>query len=274
MAFKRGLMAVALGALAAACASAPEQAAPQAIAAPGVYAGRSVLDAAIEVAGGQAALSKAKELEWTGTATVTAEGKTTKINVMTVLRPATNWSRTTSWTDADGPKKARTIQTEQGKGWTVNGVTWTPMQEAQAAHENQQFSLYKMMLLTPLKETGVTVSENPPGAEGARSINAQLAGGVPARLTFDATGKLAGVELSVRDAKGGPDIKETVKLSGELVSNGVKWPKQISISQNGHPYFDLELATFEATPDLKPRPLPHTLDDGQTPPQDRPADAG
>ena len=80
--------------------------------------------------------------------------------------------------------------------------------------------------------------------------------------------------MTVRDPAGGADIKETVKFSGEISSNGVKWPRKIVIEQNGQPYFDLDLATFEATPDLKPRPLPHTLDDGQKPPEARPADAG
>ncbi len=270
---KRGIAAVALAAALGACATASEMAAPEQ-AAPSVYAGKSVLDAAIEAAGGEAALKQVKEVEWTGKATVTAEGKTTNINVITLLRPATNWARSTTWTDAEGPKKARTIQTEQGKGWTVNGVVWTPMPEAQAVHENQQFGLYKLMLLTPLKDAGVKVEEAAPGEAGTRAISTQLPGGAPARLTFDATGKLIGAELTVRDAAGGADIKEVVKFSGEVVSNGVKWPKTISISQNGAPYFDLEIATFEALPALKPRPLQHTLDDGQTPPQDRPSDAG
>lgn len=269
---KRGIAAVALAAALGACATgaatAPEQAAPS------VYAGKSVLDAAIEAAGGQAALNQIKEIEWTGKATVQAEGKTTNINVATVLRPATNWSRSTSWTDAEGPKKARTIQTEQGKGWTVNGVVWMPMPEAQAIHENQQFGLYKLMLLTPLKEAGVKVEEAPAGEAGTRTITTQLQGGAPASLTFDAAGKLIGAQLTVRDAAGAADIKEVVKFSGEVVSNGVKWPKTISISQNGAPYFDLEIATFDALTTLKPRPLVHTLDDGQTPPQDRPSDAG
>lgn len=275
MAFKRGLLAVALGALAAACASAPEQTASQATAAPSVYAGRSVLDVAIEAAGGEAALSKVKELEWTGTATINAGGKTTVVEMETVVRPLAHWGRSTSWVKADGPKTARTMQVEQGKGWTVNKVTWTPMPEAQAVHENQQFALYSLMMLTPLKDPAAKVTEQPIGPDGTRAIKALLANGMGGELEFDASGKLVRAGMAVRDPAGGAqDIVETVTFSGELVSNGVKWPKKISILQNGKPYFDLELATFEATPDLKPRPLKHTLDDGQTPPQDRPADAG
>ncbi|HOY76391.1 MAG TPA: hypothetical protein PLN33_01215 [Hyphomonadaceae bacterium] len=267
--FKHAVMASALVALGA-CATSGGSTAASADA--GVFAGKSTLDAAIDAAGGQAALAQVKELEWTGKATVNAGGKTTNLNVITVIRPQTNWARSTSWTDAAGQKKARTLQAEMGKAWDVNVVNWTPLPEAQAAHENQQFGLYKLMLLAPLKDPGATVSEGKVGADGVRTIKAQLEGGVPAELGFDATGKLVSASMSVRDAKGGADVAQTVTFSGEVVSNGVKWPKQISIQQNGAPYFDLELTTFEANATVKPRPLQHTLDDGQTPPGEQ--DAG
>lgn len=270
--FKREIMAVALVALGA-CASAPQEAAMTA-AAPDAYSGKSVLDAAIEAAGGQAALSQIKELEWKGTATVNAEGKTTEIELETVVRPQSHWARSTSWTKTDGPKKARTIQAEQGKAWVVNRVTWTPMPEAQAIHENQQFSLYSVMTLVGLKGEGVTVKETAPGKDGTRNLHVEHPMAPPMDLRFNASGKLIQAGLTVKDPKGGADIVETVKFSGEIVSNGVKWPKKIAIQQNGAPYFDMEIASFEASPASKPRPLPHTLDDGQTPPQDRPADAG
>ena len=258
-----------------ACASAPPEGGA-ASAAASAYAGKSVLDTAIAAAGGEAALAQVKEIEWTGTATITAEGKTTVVEVATVVRPATNWARSTSWAKADGPKKARTLQAEQGKAWRVDRVTWTPLPEAQAVHENQQFGLYKLMLLTPLKDPAARVTEAPAGADGTRAIKAMLPNGMGGELEFDTAGKLMRVGLVVRDPAGGArDIVETVAFSGEIVSNGVKWPKRITIAQNGAPYFDLEIATFEANATIKPRPLPHTLDDGQTPPQQaKPADAG
>ena len=274
MAFKRVFVAVAVAALSAACASAPETAASQAIATPNVYAGKSVLDAAIDAAGGQAALAQVKELEWTGTATINAGGKTTVVDVETVVRPLASGARSSSWVKADGPKTARTIQAEQGKAWTVNRVTWTPMPEAQAVHENQQFALYSLMLLTPLKDPAAKVVEQPAGADGSRTIRATLANGMGGDLKFDPAGKLVGADLTVRDPAGGADIAETVTFSGEIVSNGVKWPKKVTILQKGQPYFELDIATFDATSTLKPRPLTHTLDDGQKPPEARPADAG
>lgn len=264
--FKHALMASALVALGA-CATSADTSAADA----GIFADKSTLDAAIDAAGGEAALTAVKELEWTGKATVTADGKATEVNVLTVVRPQINWFRTTTWTDAQGPKKAKTLQAEMGKSWDVSVVTWNPQSEAQGVHDNQQFSLYKLMLLSSLKEAGATVSEGATTA-GVRTIKAQLAGGVPAELGFDTTGKLVSASYAVRDPKGGADLAQTVKFAGEVVSNGVKWPKRITIQQNGQPYYDLEIATFDALSTLKPRPLQHTLDDGQQPPSER--DAG
>src|SRR5262249_30929615 len=102
-----------------------------------VYAGKSVLDAAIDAAGGQAALTKAKELDWSGAATVNAGGKTTEIEVQTIVRPFT-FARSTSWEKGQTEKQAKTIQMDFGKAWSVSRVTWTPMPAAQEKHEIQQ----------------------------------------------------------------------------------------------------------------------------------------
>lgn len=269
--FNRGLMAAAAFIALGACASAPQE---TTLAVADDYSGKGVLDKAIAAAGGEAALSAVKEMEWKGTATVNVGGKTTEIELETVVRPQAHWARSTTWTKADGPKKAKTIQAEQGKAWLVNKVTWTPMPEAQAIHENQQFSLYSMMTLVRLKDEGAKVRETAPGKDGTRNLRVEHPMAPPMDLRFDASGKLIQAGLTVKDPSGGADIAETVTFSGEVVSNGVKWPKRITITQNGAPYYDMEIASFEASPASKPRPLPHTLDDGQTPPQDRPADAG
>ncbi|HEX5007495.1 MAG TPA: hypothetical protein VFV70_10310 [Hyphomonadaceae bacterium] len=261
--FDRRLLLLAFPALAA-CASMQGGSASSSTAAD-AYAGKSVLDAAIEAAGGEAALGKVKELDWSGTAVVNAEGKTTEIEVQTIVRPLT-YARTTSWPKAEGEKAARTLQVEFGKAWTVSRVTWTPMKEAEAEHENQQYALYGLMLLTSLKDASATVKEAPVGSDGTRAIQVTHPKAAPTELEFDATGKLVRAGFTVRDPKGGADIVQTAKFSGEIVSNGVKWPKRITIEQNGAPYFDLTIATFEARPDVSVTPLKHTLEQpGQGP---------
>lgn len=279
MAFKLIRIALAAGPVLAGCVSAPVNPAPQqsvrqAPATPGVYAGKSVLDAAIEAAGGQAALGRVKELAWTGSATISKGGEPSKMEMETVVRPFREWGRWSTWVKAAGPKTARTIQAEQGKAWAVNRVTWSPTSEAQAAQENQLVALYSLMLLTPLKTSGAKVVEKPEGKDGSRTINAQLANGRGGDLVFDAAGKLVGASILSPAAAGGAEVRQTVTFSGEIVSNGVKWPRRILIEEDGKAVMDLELATFEAMAELQPRPMPHTLDDGQKPPEPRAADAG
>ena len=232
------------------------------------YAGKSVLETAIEAAGGEAALGKVKELNWTGSATVSTGGKTTEIEMQTVVRPF-SYARSTSWPKAEGEKAARTVQVQFGGAWTVNRVTWTPMPEAEAEHENQQYALYGLMLLAPLKDASATVKEAPAGADGTRAIQVTYPETPATELEFDSSGKLVRAGFSVRDPKGGPDIVQIAKFSGEIVSNGVKWPKHITIEQNGAPYFDLEIATFEARPDFSVIPLIHTLEQPGQPPARR-----
>ncbi|HVY90431.1 MAG TPA: hypothetical protein VG942_16310 [Hyphomonadaceae bacterium] len=265
---KSGVALLAFAALAA-CATAPDQAASAAKpaaapAAPNVYAGKSVLDAAIDAAGGQAALAQVKELYWTGTATINAGGKTTTVEMMTVVHPQETWARSTSFTKEQGEKGARTIQVEGNQGWSVNRVVWDPLPDAQAKNEVGQFALYRMMLLAPLKKPGATVAEQPVGADGTHAIQVKLADGLGGgELEFDASAKLVRAGLVVADPKTGADTPEIVKFSGEMASNGVKWPKHITIEQNGAPFFDLELTSFEANTAEKPRPLEHTMGGGQ-----------
>lgn len=239
----------------------------------GVYAGKSVLDAAIDAAGGQQALAKVQELYWTGEAKVAAaDGKTVELGVATVVRPFLN-ARYSSWPKADGPKKARTIQVEQGKAWDVNRVTWTPMPEAQAKNENQQMGLYSVMLLAPLKSADAQVSELPAAADGSRTIKATYHGQT-VELAFDANAKLVRASTAVADPKGGADIAQVATFSGEVTDNGVKWPKHITITQNGAPFYEVEIAKFEASPTKVVRPMEQSMqyEQGKATPGE--ADAG
>jgi hypothetical protein len=255
MAFtKSGLMAAAALIALGACATAAPM---EDQAATGIYAGKSVLDVGMEAAGGEAALGKVKELYWTGHARTTAADKVTEVEVATVIRPFEN-ARFTSWAKAAGPKKGRTLQIEQGKAWDVNRVVWTPLPEAQAQNENELLGFYSAMLLAPLKSAGATVTEQPAAADGARAIQATVHGQT-IELAFDAAGKLVRASGNVADPKGGAAIAQVATFSGEVESNGVKWPKTISITHNGAPFYDLEITHFEALAAKVVRPLEQSM---------------
>jgi hypothetical protein len=219
-----------------------------------VSAGTGALDAAVAAAGGKAALAKVKELYWTGAAKVTADGKTSNVNVMTVVRPDQHWARTSTWAVGAESKTSHTLQVERGKAWDVTRQSWQPLPAEQAAHENEQYGLYSMMLLAPLMADGAKAE-----AAGAGMIKATLSTGQTADLIVDATGKLVGAKMNVTNPKGGADIVETVTFSGEIESNGVKWPKRIKIEQNGAPFYDLEIAKFEAAAAPTPRPMEQSM---------------
>lgn len=273
MAFCRTLLmsAAALAALGA-CTTMDAGPGATALAASGVYAGKSVLDAAIDAAGGQDALAKVVELYWTGDAKVTAADKVSEQGVATVVRPFLN-ARYSSWPKADGPKKARTTQVEQGKAWDVNKVTWTPMPEAQAKSENELLGLYSFMLLAPLKSADAAVIELPAAADGGRAIKATYHGQT-IELAFDADAKLVRASGTVTDPKGGADIAQVATFSGEVSNNGVKWPKHIAITHNGAAAYEVDITKFEASPTKVVRPMEQSMqyEQGKATPGE--ADAG
>jgi hypothetical protein len=260
----------ALGACASTGGAASADAAPAKV---DVYAGKSVLDAAIAAQGGETALKAVKEVDFSGTATVNAEGKMTEIEAQTIVRPFT-FARSTSWPKGQKEESAKTIQMDFGKAWSVSRVTWTPMPLAQEKHEIEQFAIYGAMMLTTLKEPGVKVTETAPGKDGTRNLHVERPNTPAMDLRFDASGKLIRIADSVTDPKdAAKSIPQVVELSGEVVSNGVKWPQRIVIKQNDAPYFDLQIAKFEARGDNSVIPLKHTLEvPGQGAPQGRPGD--
>ncbi|MDP3740271.1 MAG: hypothetical protein Q8R02_22990 [Hyphomonadaceae bacterium] len=260
----RRLVLLALPVLAA-CSSVEGTSAPVATDA---YAGKGVLDAAINAAGGEAALSRVKELNWTAAGTVNAGGKTTEVEMQTIVRPF-NYARTTSWPKADA-KAVRMIQIEYGKAWSVARQSWDPMPEAQSEHEVQQYALYGVMLLTSLKDPAAKVQETAPGKDGTRNLHVERPGAPPMDLRFDASGKLIRAANNVRDPAGGAaPIAQVAEFSGEIESNGVKWPKRISITQNDQPYFDMDISKFEARASNSITAMPQSLaQQGAKPPAD------
>jgi hypothetical protein len=216
----------------------------------------SALDAGITAAGGEAALSKVQELYWTGLAKVTTDGKTEELNTAVVVRPF-NFYRVTTWAKGAEPKTSKTIQAEQNKAWDVTRVTWAPMPDAAAKFENEQLALFSTMLLAPVK--GANVTEQPAAADGTRTVKVERQGAQPVEMSFDAAGKLVKASYSGTDAKTGAAVPEVAKFSGEVTSNGVKWPKRISIERNGAVWYDLEIASFEALAEKKVRPLEQSM---------------
>lgn len=252
------LTSVALVAALGACTAMDAPPANPPAAEAGPAAGMATLDAAIAAAGGEAALSKVQELFWTGDAKVTADGATQDQNAAVLVRPF-SFYRVTTWGKDKEEKTSKTTQAEHGKAWDVNRVSWIPMGDAGAKFENEQLGLFSLMLLTPLKDAGATVKAQLDGADGTHAIQVMREGAPAAELEFDASGKLVRAGYAGTDPKTGESVTEVYTFSGEIVSNGVKWPKHIAMTRNGSPAYEIDLKTFEALPEKTVRPLMQTL---------------
>jgi len=200
-----------------------------------------LLDKAMARAGGAARLARVNELRWTGTAKIFAGARIIEIGVSTMVHPGKD-ARSDTWLLSDGPAKTRSLIVEGSQGWSeMNGVR-TPLPPAQAANEAQQYALYALMLLTPLRDGRGSFA-----IDGVKpEIAVTYPGAPPTRLTFDADGRLTGAHNSVPAPDGnGPPVVQDFHFDGDIVSHGVHWPRRLTIDQDGKPFFALTLDHFE-----------------------------
>jgi hypothetical protein len=220
--------------LLAACASSAPKADPA----------TALLDEAMEAAGGYAALSKVRTLRWTGEATVHAGDRRIELGVDTRVTPRES-ARSDTWLRDQGRATLRTLEIGPDGGAMLRDGQRTPMPAAMLAHERLQYATYALMLLAPLRSDGAQV-ERRPDVDGLRVLHARLPGAAPALMFFDANARLVRLEDVVPDPEGGREVAQRFDFDGTLESNGVRWPRTIRIAQEGRPYFELRLSTFEA----------------------------
>lgn len=219
----------------AACAPAAVSPAPD--------APERVLARAIEQAGGAAALERATALLWEGDATVHAGGRTVSIAGRWAVQPP-DTAVVSTWEASRGPESARHLVVAQPRGWTVRGGAFTPMSAAMLASEREEFYLYSVMRLVPLRDPGVTLTAIPADSLGQRGIRASRAGRPDAELFVDGAGRLAHVRMVLPAGDSGQPVRQDVWLDGSIEAEGVRWPRAIRITQDGAPFFDLALRSL------------------------------
>ncbi len=198
--------------------------------------GVGLLNRAIRAAGGHEALSRVSGLGWTGEAEIHAGGQDIRIAVETRVSPF-RFARSDTWIAAQGRGSLRSLIVDATGAWQERGGIRTALPDAQARHERQQFAIYGLMLLTPLLDTPLGVT--PDGALVTHHPSAP-----ETILRLDNRGRLVAAENTVDAPDGAGRIAQRFDFSGEITSRGVRWPRVISIRQDGKPYFDLMLETF------------------------------
>ena len=202
----------------------------------------AILDRAIEQAGGHAALARARALTWEGDAIVNA-GRIVEISGTWAIQPP-DTAVVSTFDVARGPGSMRALVFAAPRGWLVTGEQFEPMPANMLATERDEFYLYAVMRLVPLREPGVTLTAIPRDSLGPAGFRAERAGRPAVDLHVDATGRLAHLRTNIPDPAGGAPVRQDIWLSGTIDAAGVRWPRDLRIYLGGQPFFALTLRTL------------------------------
>jgi hypothetical protein len=223
------VLAVALAACARAAGRPVDRASPDAI-----------LARAVEQAGGATALRRSRALEWDGEATVHAGGRNIRIAGLWRIQPPDS-AIVTTYDISRGPSSARSMVVAAPRGWLVHDGRMTAMPPRLLASERAEFYLYELVRLMPLQSRGVTLTPAAPDSLGHRGIRAAQPGRPPATLYVDDEGRLAHVRLQVPGAETGEPEWQDAWLTGVVEVSEIHWPRELRLTRNGEPYFDLSI---------------------------------
>jgi hypothetical protein len=223
-----------MGSLAAACAppagrESEEPSSPEAL-----------LAGAIEQASGARALEAARALRWEGAATVHAGDRDVAIRGEWAIQPPDSAVVATYDTTA-GPATTRRLILRSDTGWLEDAGVFQPMPPAVLAAERDEFYLYHVMRLVPLRMPGVELAPVPPDTLGQEGFEIRTPGRPPVSAYMDADGRLAHLRLRITDPRTGGQAWQDLWLTGAVEAGGVRWPREIRITMDGEPYFDLAL---------------------------------
>ena len=186
-----------------------------------------------------------RPLSWTGTGKVYPPGRVLELGVSTHLTPFVR-ARSDTWVLAQGPSTMRTMIIEPDGGWLMRGGNREPMPPAMLRQEREQFAIYGQMQMAM-----ALMASAPPAAirKGVFQVTipARDANSVETIFTFDASGRLVEARNAIDDIDTpGKRIEQRFRFSGEIVSNGLRWPRRMEMFHGSEPYFTLDIASFAA----------------------------
>ena len=202
-----------------------------------------LLQRAIDHAGGAAALTAARAFTWEGDGIVHAGGRLVQIAGTWAIQPP-DTAVISTFDIERGRSTLRALVVAAPRGWLVNGEQFSPMPESMLATERDEFYMYEVMRLVPLREPGVTLTPVPADSAGHAGFRAERAGRPWTELHFDRTGRLAHLRARIANPGGGEPVMQDIWFSGEIESRGVRWPRDFRIFVNGQPFFGLTLRTL------------------------------
>lgn len=181
-------------------------------------------------------------LAWTGTAKIFAGERVIEIGMSTRLQVLPlDHVRAESWLLSDGPAKMRAMIFEGDQALLEANGKQEPMPEQFRLHERQQFGTYEaIMLAQRLGPETVAAGKD-------RTRIPTPGGSGETELIFDKQGRLIELRNEVPHVEEkGVSVPQIFRFSGEIVDDGVRWPRHLEIFHDGKLYFSMDLATFDA----------------------------
>lgn len=204
-----------------------------------------ILRRAIRRAGGYELLSRVRLLSWEGDAVVHSGGRDIALGMSTMVSPFSS-ARSTSWPAAAGRSAARTMIISETGGWIEREGRNEPLPPRQVVHERAQFAIYGLMLLAPLDHGGALLRVRRVPHKGIRILRVSHRRAPLTHFHIEDSGRLAEAYNHVPHPETGKPIRQRFIFSREEMPGPVRWPRRISIEQEGQPYFELDLKRFEA----------------------------
>lgn len=202
-----------------------------------------VLNQAIAAAGGERALAAATVLKWSAKAVVHTPQRQIQLEGRWIVQPPDR-AIVATWEVDKGESSTRRLIVDGTEGWMERGGQRMSMPADVLAHEREQFYLYSVIRLLPLRENGVRLSAIPSQTPHPRALLVQRAGRPDVEAFFDDSGRLARLRTRITDPATKRQVLEDVALEGTIEAAGVRWPRTIRITWDGAPFFDLQLFDF------------------------------
>ena len=208
---------------------------------------RSVIDRAIEAAGGEARLSRFKAAEWTCKGTGHASTALDFTDRYFVQWP--EQFRHESAIEVKGQKFERALVLNGERGWIRQDGATVPMDEAAVAELRDKVHVLRLAAtLLPLKEKDVTLKpldDVKIDGRPAAGVTASCPDHPDLHLYFDKDkGLLLKCERTVKDPLLGKVSEETFFDDYQEVE-GVQVARKVSVKRDGKPFLDWSVTDFQ-----------------------------
>jgi len=209
----------------------------------------ALVDRAVEAAGGEQALKNYPAFTWTGEANIYVQGKTTTIVGTWNLDPPDRAIVETR-PSGDPPESTRTLVINGRQGWAIVKNERVQISAEQLEGERDEFYLYSLMRILPLRDYAVKLEMQSKSSDGLDVLRVSRPERPDVDLFFDADNRLRRLSLETLDPVTNTRRRQNVRLEGETVSRGIRWFKQMSLTWESEPYFDLTISTLNVSPGL------------------------